>query len=84
MVESTVIASSPTISISQITTLADFKFIKSLFFRKVRNTCQAVSSELKQPMPMALPSASTAVGTNTRLGLSAITVPLMRSPSMLM
>ena len=49
----------------------------SLFFRNERNTCQAVSSVLKQPIPIALPFASTAVGTNTRAGVSDITSPLL-------
>ena len=46
---------SPITSTSQTTTLASFNSITWLFLRKVRSTCQAVSSWLNIPNPRASP-----------------------------
>ncbi len=78
MVDKIVIASSPTISTSQITTLQLSSNICSLFFRKVRNTCQAVSSLLKQPSAIVPPFSSVKDGTNT-LGIDSPMVMLNQS-----
>ena len=75
---SSVIASWPITSTSQITILAESKDICSLFFRNVRKTCQAISSVEKHPRPIAFPSASKTVGTYTRVTPLMVIVPSSR------